>query len=225
MQPTSRPRIKVCCISSAEEARQAIAGGASALGLVARMPSGPGIISDEAIREIAHLVPPPVASFLLTSETSARQIIAHQRRVRTNTVQLVDDLSEGSYDEIREALPGIRLVQVIHVVGEEAVAEAGRVARHVDAVLLDSGNPKLSTKELGGTGRVHNWEISRRIRESLDVPVFLAGGLRADNVRQAIETVRPFGLDLCSGVRTDGKLDTRKLEEFFEAVKSVDSLK
>lgn len=189
--------------------------GASAIGLVARMPSGPGPISDDLIREIAATVPPPVATFLLTSETSVYEIIRHHQRTNTNTIQIVDSLSEGTYAQLRSALPSVKIVQVIHVVDEHSVNEAIRIAESVDAILLDSGNPSLKIKELGGTGRVHNWELSRRIRINAKCPVFLAGGLNPGNVRQAIETVRPYGVDVCSGVRTDGNLDIRKLELFF----------
>jgi phosphoribosylanthranilate isomerase len=211
------PRIKICCISSREEAKAAITYGASALGLVGQMPSGPGVISDALISEIARTVPPPIGTFLLTSETSAECIIAHQQRVFTNTIQLVDALAEGSYRQIREALPGIKLVQVIHVRDENSVDEALAIAGEVDGLLLDSGNPGLEIKILGGTGQVHNWHVSRKIVEQSTVPVFLAGGLNAGNVKEALDTVQPFGLDLCSGVRTDRKLDLRKLEAFFKA--------
>ncbi|WP_428662351.1 phosphoribosylanthranilate isomerase [Runella sp.] len=213
-----KPRVKICCISSLLEAKLAIEAGASALGLVGNMPSGPGVISDELIAQIAKAVPPPVATFLLTSETTPEAIIAHHQRVHTTTVQIVDALSEGSYQQIREALPGVKLVQVIHVIDEKTVEEAVLAAEFVDAILLDSGNPNLKIKELGGTGRVHNWAISRKIRESIPVPLFLAGGLNVDNVREAIETVEPFGLDLCSSVRTNGQLDSAKLEAFFAAI-------
>ncbi|MBO0952035.1 phosphoribosylanthranilate isomerase [Fibrella forsythiae] len=211
-------RVKICCISSPDEARLAISLGASALGLVGPMPSGPGVITDEQIAAIARMVPPPIATFLLTSETDAEQIIAHQKRVNTNTVQIVDALTTGKYDQIRAALPGIWLVQVIHVIDQQSVEEALCIAPHVDALLLDSGNPNMAVKELGGTGRVHDWALSRQIRDQSPVPVFLAGGLRPDNVRQAIEAVQPFGLDLCSGVRTNGHLDPVKLEAFMNAV-------
>lgn len=214
----SSPRVKICCISSPDEARLAIALGASALGLVGPMPSGPGVITDEQIAAIASTVPPPIATFLLTSETDSEQIIAHQQRVHTNTIQLVDELKTGDYEQIRAALPGICLVQVIHVLDQGSVAEALRIAPHVDALLLDSGNPTLAVKELGGTGRVHDWSLSRQIRDQSPVPIFLAGGLRPDNVRQAIEAVQPFGLDLCSGVRTNGHLDPAKLDAFMTAV-------
>lgn len=213
-----RPFVKICCIASVEEAELAVAQGASALGLVARMPSGPGPISDELIRTIARLVPPPVASFLLTSETVVSDIVAHHHRTHTNTIQLVDALHEEQYGDLKSQLPAVRIVQVIHVVGEASVEEAVRVSEQVDALLLDSGNPQLSVKELGGTGRVHDWSLSRRIVAQSRVPVFLAGGLHAGNVRRALDEVQPYGLDLCSGVRTDGRLDPRKLEQFFRAL-------
>ncbi|MBK8148006.1 MAG: phosphoribosylanthranilate isomerase [Acidobacteria bacterium] len=213
-----KPKIKICCISSSGEASLAIAAGASALGLVGPMPSGPGVITDEEIFAIARDVPPPIATFLLTSETRAADIVAHHRRVRTNTIQIVDALENRAYQEIRAALPGIKLVQVIHVIDERSVDGACEIAPLVDSILLDSGNPNLSVKELGGTGRVHDWKLSRRIVEICGKPVFLAGGIRASNVREAYEHVGPFGFDLCSSVRTDGRLDPRKLDEFFTSL-------
>lgn len=212
------PKIKICCISSLDEAFTAIEAGASALGLVGQMPSGPGVIPDALIMQIAAAIPPPIGTFLLTSETSVPQIVAHWNRTRTNTIQLVDSLTEGSYQELRNALPGIKLVQVIHVLNEKSVEQAIQVSTSVDAILLDSGNPNLNVKELGGTGRTHNWKISRRIRESIPVPLFLAGGLNSRNVRAAIDEVQPFGIDICSGVRTHGKLDAQKLHHFIQEI-------
>ena len=215
------PKVKICCISSAQEALDSIAFGASALGLVGHMPSGPGVIDDITIRQIAQIVPPPIGTFLLTSEVKASKVIQHHQKVHTNTIQIVDALAEGTYQEIREALPGVKLVQVIHVVDESSMDEALSIAPEVDAILLDSGNPSLAVKELGGTGRVHDWALSRRIRESAGKPIFLAGGLRPDNVRRAIDLVQPYGLDLCSGVRTNGQLDLYKLEAFFKEVEKI----
>jgi phosphoribosylanthranilate isomerase len=219
MNPT--PRVKICCIQSVEEAWLAILHGAAALGLVSEMPSGPGVISEETIAEIAAAVPPGVATFLLTSQQDAEAIIAQQRRCRVNTLQLVDRLQRGSYEDLRRALPGIKIVQVIHVTGKESVAEAVAVAAQVDAILLDSGNPALQVKELGGTGRVHDWRLSKQIRDRLPIPLYLAGGLKPENVAAAIRQVSPFGLDICSGVRTDGKLDQTKLAAFFAAVRAA----
>lgn len=216
-----RTRIKICCISSTAEARMAINHGADALGLVGKMPSGPGPIPDWLISEIVRTIQPPIASFLLTSEQSSEEIIYHVKRVDTNTVQIVDELTTGTYDDIRTALPHLKIVQVIHVADEKSIEEAVRVSSSVDALLLDSGNPKASLKTLGGTGNVHNWEISREIVKTVNIPIFLAGGLHSNNVRQAIETVQPFGVDICSGVRTEGRLDPGKLEAFIKAVHSL----
>src|SRR5215813_9203696 len=206
MRPTKIPRVKICCISSVQEAAMAVAAGASALGLVSQMPSGPGVISDELIAEIAATVPPAIGTFLLTSLQSVNEIVEQQRRCRTNTIQICDHLIHGTHRELKKALPGISIVQVVHVTGPESVDEAVSVAPHVDAILLDSGNQKLAVKELGGTGRTHDWALSREIRESIDVPMFLAGGLNPNNVAEAIAAVEPFGVDICSGVRTAGKL-------------------
>lgn len=215
-----KPVIKICCIKNNEEAGIAIEAGASAIGLVAKMPSGPGPIDDELIRIIAAGVPPPIATFLLTSETSAEEIIRHHFRTFTNTIQIVDELSSGTFEQIKKAIPSVKIVKVIHVIDEDSIEEALRISIHVDAILLDSGNPNLRIKELGGTGRVHNWKLSRRIVEQVKCPVFLAGGLTPENVRQAVEEVRPFGVDVCTGVRTDGLLDRIKLDKFIsETVK------
>lgn len=208
-------RIKICCIRNVGEAQLAVRHGAAALGLVSAMPSGPGVIAEEAIAEIASTVPPGVATFLLTSRRDADGIIAQQRRCRANTLQLCDSVEPGCHAKLRSNLPGISLVQVIHVTGPESLKEAVAVATHVDALLLDSGNQQLAVKELGGTGRTHDWHISRQIVAATRVPVFLAGGLTPENVAKAIEEVRPFGLDVCSGLRTDGNLDEAKVKRFF----------
>lgn len=214
-------RVKVCCIATEQEAGLAVRAGVSAIGLVSRMPSGPGPIPDHRIREIAATVPPGVATFLLTSETTAGPIIAQQQFCRTNTLQLVDEVEPDVHLRLRDALPGVSIVQVIHVRDEDAIRQSVAVAPLVDAILLDSGNPSLATKVLGGTGRAHDWSVSRKIRDAVDVPVFLAGGLNPENVLSAIQQVSPFGVDVCSGLRIDGKLDEAKLGRFMRAVREA----
>jgi phosphoribosylanthranilate isomerase len=216
-------RVKICCISSLEEARIAVSLGASALGLVSEMPSGPGVIAEERIREIAARVPPGVSSFLLTAKTDPHEIADQHRRMGTQVLQLCDRLPGGAHDTLRRSVPEARLVQVVHVTGPESVDEACSVAARVDALLLDSGRPDAGTKELGGTGRRHDWGVSREILRVVDVPVFLAGGLDAGNVAEAIRGVRPYGVDLCSGVRTDGRLDETKLTAFMVAVRAAET--
>ncbi|HUL43858.1 MAG TPA: phosphoribosylanthranilate isomerase [Bacteroidota bacterium] len=217
-EPGNRTRVKICCIQDLEEARLAISHGASAIGLVSAMPSGPGPIPESRIAVIAASVPPGIDTFLLTSEQTPEAVIRQQRALHVRTLQLVDEFPPEGYTRLRAELPGIRIVQVLHVRSEKAVGEAVDLAPHVDAILLDSGNPELRTKELGGTGKVHDWAISRKIVEAIDKPVYLAGGLKPENVRRAIESVKPFAVDVCSGVRTNGRLDKKKLADFFAAV-------
>ncbi len=196
----------------------AIRYGASAIGLVSAMPSGPGPIEEGLIAEIAAVVPPGVATFLLTCKQDVKAIVDQQRRLRVNTIQICDRLEVGSHQRLKKELPGISLVQVIHVTGPESIEEAMSVAPLVDAILLDSGNQSLPVKELGGTGRTHDWNLSRQIRKKVSVPLFLAGGLKGENVASAVSAVQPFGVDVCSGVRTNGSLDESKLKEFMSAV-------
>lgn len=209
--------MKICCISSEAELALAVAAGASLVGLVSQMPSGPGVIDDALIAALVRRVPPGVTSVLLTSRRDVGDLVRHLRELAPAAVQIVDAAAAGTHASLRAALPGVRIIQVIHVVGPASLDEALAVAPHVDALLLDSGNPSATVRELGGTGRRHDWAISRAIREQSHVPVFLAGGLRPQNVREAVDQVGPFGLDVCSGVRTAGALDSAKVEAFMRA--------
>lgn len=211
-------RLKVCCIADEREAALAIRHGASALGLVARMPSGPGTIDDEAIARIARAVPPGVATFLLTPKKDAEELLAQHAAAGTTTVQFVDAVGPEVYAAFRRQRPGIGLVQVIHVEGPASLDRALEAAPLVDALLLDSGRPGAAVPELGGTGRTHDWSVSRAIVDRCGKAVWLAGGLRPDIVAEAIAAVRPFGVDVCSGLRTDGRLDETKLAAMVRAL-------
>lgn len=215
-------RLKVCCIADIEEANLAIRTGASLLGLVSEMPSGPGVIDEEMIARIANRTPPGVTSTLLTSATGAEAILGQQKRTGVRALQLVDEVSAELLRELRNALPGVGLMPVIHVRDRAAIEEAARLAPHCHALLLDSGNPTLAVKELGGTGRVHDWEVSAELVRSVSVPVFLAGGLNPENITRALQQVRPFGIDICSGVRTENKLDANKLSALMAAIRAHD---
>ena len=218
MSTTGRTRIKICCMASIAEAQLALDAGADALGFVMRMPSGPGPIAESLAREIIATVPREVPTFMLTSEIEADAILAQLDTTGANTVQIVDFVTPGTRDRLRKALPDLCIVQVVHVTGPESVDEARIAAGTSDMILLDSGNPAAKVRELGGTGRVHDWSVSRAIREAIDIPLWLAGGLRAENVRDANAAVEPYGVDVCSGVRTGGALDDRKVRAFAAAV-------
>jgi phosphoribosylanthranilate isomerase len=214
-------RIKMCCIMNDRESQIAIAAGATALGFVSEMPSGPGVIDETTIAEIVATVPSVIATFLLTAKQDIDAIADQQNRTGVNTIQLCDSLPVGSHEKLRRALPGISIVQVIHVTSEKSVAEALSIAPAVDGLLLDSGRPEATVRELGGTGRIHDWEISRRIRNAAPVPVYLAGGLNTENVEAAIKQVRPFGVDLCSGIRREGALIEDLAHGFTNAVRQA----
>lgn len=201
----------------------AVTAGADALGLVARMPSGPGPIPDATIADVTAFVPPPVATFLLTSETTAEAISSHIRATNPSTVQVVSHIDPAESEKLAALEPHVRRVQVIHVEGPEALDLIPAYAPHVHAFLLDSGRPNAAVAELGGTGRAHDWAVSAAFVQATERPVFLAGGLSAANVADAIRQVRPYGLDLCSGVRTDGQLDPEKLAAFVSAVERTDT--
>jgi phosphoribosylanthranilate isomerase len=221
-----RIRLKVCCIQSEEEARLAVSLGADCLGLVAAMPSGPGPIDDDRIARIARSVPQGIATFLLTSRTDPEALVDHVRRCACSHLQICDMPHPDAYAHLRRNCPGTQLVQVIHVQDEQSVEEAGDAARAVDLLLLDSGRTRGVGKgavELGGTGRTHDWALSRRIVSDSPVPVFLAGGLREENVAEAVSSVRPSGVDLCNGVRTAGELDAAKLAAFVRALRLAES--
>jgi phosphoribosylanthranilate isomerase len=218
-----RTRLKVCCILSAEEARLAIRLGADALGLVAHMPCGPNIIDDDLISRIVRSVPPPISAFLLTSRTEPDDVVSHVLASGADTVQLVDAVPDATHAALRRHAPSVRIVQVLHVADETALDEARRLEHAVDAFLLDSGRPEAAVKVLGGTGRTHDWHISARIVSSIQRPVFLAGGIRPDNVADAIRTVRPFGIDLCTGIRPDGRLNESRLQSLISQIRAADA--
>jgi phosphoribosylanthranilate isomerase len=217
-----RTRVKVCCIASKAEADLAVFAGADAVGLVGAMPSGPGPIPDDDIAAIAAATPPPVATFLLTSETLAKHISAHVKATRPTCVQIVAHIALEEARALAELEPRISRLQVIHVEDDDALDLIDVYSPFVDAFLLDSGRPSAPVAELGGTGRVHDWKISAEFVRRSRRPVFLAGGLTPANVGEAIATVRPYGLDLCSGLRTNGALDRQKLFAFMDAVRRGD---
>jgi phosphoribosylanthranilate isomerase len=218
----ARTRLKVCCIQSVDEVRVAVRHGADAVGLVGAMPSGPGPIDDAAIAEIAAAVPPPVAAVLLTAETDATAIADHVMRTRPTVVQVVSHVEPAVLARLKRVIPSTRLLQVVHVEDASSIERARAYAIHADALLLDSGRPSAAVAELGGTGRTHDWTLSRRIVDAVDRPVFLAGGIRPDNVAEAIAAVRPFGIDLCSGIREGLRLDPVRLAALTAAMAAAD---
>jgi phosphoribosylanthranilate isomerase len=211
--------IKICCIENIAEAEVAVQMGANALGLVSDMPSGPGVITDEQIRDIIAGIGPFVTSVLLTSKKTENELAQQIRFCNPDAVQLCAPVSMTTLVALGKSFPRTRLIRVIHISGRDSVREALDFQNHVSAFLLDSGRRIGPNKQLGGTGQPHDWRISSEIVRQVRVPVILAGGLNAENVSTAIKMVRPYALDVCSGVRSQGKLDEGKLAGFFKAVR------
>ena len=220
MNPIAKVRVKICCINSIKEAKLAIKYGASAIGLVSKMPSGPGPISEDLISKIAKQIPPFVSSVLLTSKQDPSKIIAQHKKCQTDVLQFVDRIKKEDFRKLRDGIPGIKFIQVIHVTDEDSISAAISIASYVDGILLDSGNPYLKVKRLGGTGQIHNWDISEKIRKQVKIPIILAGGLNSRNVINGLNQVNPYAVDVCNGVRTQNALDERKLSSFFNAINS-----
>ena len=194
--------------------------GADAMGLISWMPSGDRFLSDPEIQELAA-ANPNVERVLLTCKTDPDEIRHQVLDAGTDTVQLVERMAIADLEPLRSGLPGISLVQVVHVTGPAALQQALDVERYVDFILLDSGNPEGPDRTLGGTGNVHDWQVSREIVRAVRCPVFLAGGLGPDNVAEAIAEVQPFGVDVCSRLRPNGPLDEELLTKFFNAIRDV----
>ncbi len=211
-------KVKVCCIASPDEARLAVSFGVAAVGMVDETPSGEGTIPVETIAEIVRAVPRTTGTFVLTATTDIDRLVELYRATGVNTLQLWDPLEPEQYPELREKVPGIFIAQSIHVMGERALESARDIARHVDALVLDSGDSEPPFRWQNPTGQTHDWEASRRISDAIHLPILLAGGLTPDNVGRAIRVVRPYGVDVCSGVRKDGQLDQSLLVAFLEAV-------
>jgi len=212
-------KIKICCIKSKDELRKTIDEGVRYLGFVSLMPSGPGIIDDQTIRELALYTPKDVNTFLLTSRRTAKEVILQWCYCRTTTIQLCWPFSPESLHQVEQALPNVNIVTVLHVNGATSLKKAHQMLRASHSILLDTGNPNAKIPTLGGTGETHNWGISQKIRRALpDREIWLAGGLSAANVHIAIREVHPSGVDVCSGVRTNDQLDCPKLRAFLEQV-------
>jgi phosphoribosylanthranilate isomerase len=219
-----RTRVKICAVASPAEARAAAHAGADAVGIAGPMPpsaetrSAAPIETDTA-RAVFATAPPGVQAWLVTAETHANGVLQHLAFLNAAVVQITRRIDPGDHALIRGAAPWVRIVQVVRMQDEAALELAKGYARTADALLLDSGKPDATIADIDAPPRAHDWSACRQIVSMVDKPVYLAGGLNEANVGEAIQAVRPFGVDLTGGVRTMGKLDARKLSAFFAAVR------
>lgn len=201
------------------EAEAAARAGADLVGVVGPMPSGPGVLDPDACAVIAKAAPAWVTPVLLTASETAEAIADDVLKAGVRAVQIVRPVDPEVHRALNGLLPGVRRIQVIHVEDASALGQIPVYAGRVDAFLLDSGSPL--NDRLGGTGQTHDWSVSAEFVRRTAAPVFLAGGLTPDNAARAMIQVRPFGLDICSGVRMDNRLDPEKLAALMAAVSST----
>jgi len=213
-------RVQIAGVSSLEEALATADAGADALGFTVRLPHGvhDGLTEAKA-RGIVAALPPFVASVAITYVATPREAVELCRYLGVSTLQLHGSFPTHELPLIRAGLPHLKLIRAVHVTGPEAVAQARSLARHVDALILDTVDP--TTGRHGATGKTHDWSISRRIVEEVSAPVILAGGLTADNVAAAVAAVRPWGVDVHTGVEDpDGRRNLEKVRAFVRRAKA-----
>jgi phosphoribosylanthranilate isomerase len=218
---------KICCMQSEAEIDMAAAAGARAVGIVGPMPNGAGFLDEETAARLARYAVKrhgdKVWATLLTKRTRAADIADHVAATGANAVQIVDRPEAGTHAFLRARFPALKILQVIHVEDERAINEARDCGAEVDAILLDSGKPSAASPTFGGTGDTHDWSVSRRIVETCGRPAFLAGGLTPQNAGEALRAVRPYGLDICSGLREKDRgyaLNVEKLAAFAAALRA-----
>ncbi|MFN8558227.1 MAG: phosphoribosylanthranilate isomerase [Dehalococcoidia bacterium] len=214
-------RVQIAGISNLEDALAVERAGADAIGFTLGLPTGPHNGLDEhGARAIIRALPPLIVPLLITYLVTAAEVVPLCRYLGVSTVQLHAPADPAEIAAMRAGLPGLKVILAVHVTGEEAVAEAVRVAPHADALILDTYDP--ATGRHGATGRTHDWAISRRIVEASPAPVILAGGLTPENVGAAVRQVRPWAVDVHTGVeRPDGATDHARVAAFVRAAREA----
>lgn len=207
-------RIQIAGVSSLEEALAAADAGVDALGFTVRLPTGVhDDLTEAKARGIVAALPPFVASVAITYVDTPREAVELCRYLGVTTLQLHGPFPTQEIPVLRVGLPHLKIIRAVHVTGPEAVAQARALARQVDALILDTYDP--ATGRHGATGKTHDWTISRQIVDGVPVPVILAGGLTPDNVADAIAAVRPWGVDVHTGIeRPDGSRDLDHIRAF-----------
>lgn len=214
-------RVQIAGVSSLEEALALEKAGADALGFTVRLPEGihDGLTEAKA-RSIVAALPPFITAVAITYAGSAREAVDLCRYLGVGAVQLHGEFPAGELEMLRAAMPHLKIILPVLVTGAEAVQEARVLERRVDALILDTYDP--ATGRRGATGKTHNWRISRQIVEAVRAPVILAGGLTPENVAEAIAVVRPWAVDVHTGVEdSDGRRNLRKMRAFIAAAKAA----
>jgi phosphoribosylanthranilate isomerase len=193
-----KTKVKICGITNEEDALKASILGANYLGFLVEIDFAEDKVTRKQAKDIIRKLPLEVEPVFVTYLKKAKPIIEIAKEIKPSIIQLHNDISLEEIGKIRIKLPKIKLTKSISVIDENSIGEAKKYEKYVDFILLDT----KSGKRKGGTGKVHNWDISRKIVKSVNKKVFLAGGLNPDNVLEAIKKVKPYAVDTNSGVKS-----------------------
>lgn len=201
-------RVKICGVTNHTDLRAVERAGADAVGVIAGVPvDSPRAVSLDAAAELLGAAPPFLTTTLVTMPESVEKAVEAAETVDPDVLQLHTDSPPAELRSIREAITG-KLVAVVDAAEPERVRT---IAPAVDGVLIDS----IDDDGGGGTGETHDWDATSEVVSTLDVPVILAGGLTPDNVAVAVGTVRPFAVDVATGVeRSGGRKDHDAVRAF-----------
>lgn len=214
-------RVKICGIKRIEDAFSAVRWGADSVGfLVGQRHASPDFVTPDQAREMILRLPPFITKVMVTHLHTAKEVVALADQVCPDTVQLHGEIPHNEIRELRRQRPHLRILKSFHIVDEASIEYGVPYVGIVDAFVLDSVN--VETGEIGGTGLTHDWTISRRVVARYPTPVILAGGLTPENVQDAIHAVRPYAVDVNSGLKdAQGFKDHAKIHTFVDSVKAV----
>ncbi|MDE1169834.1 MAG: phosphoribosylanthranilate isomerase [Verrucomicrobium sp.] len=214
-------RVKICGIKRLEDAFSAIRWGADSIGfLVGQRHTSTDFISAAEAAEIIRRLPPFISKVMVTHFSRAEEILPLVDEACVDTLQLHGQIPPAELQIIRDKRPHLRILKSLHIIDEASVESGVPYYKFVDGFVVDSLNAE--TGQIGGTGMVHDWSISRRVVSRYPIPVILAGGLTPENVQEAIHAVKPFAVDANSGLKdAAGFKDHAKIHAFIDNAKSL----
>lgn len=200
-------RVKICGITHTDDLDVVVSAGADAIGLIVDVPvETPREITPTDAVELARATPPFVTTVLVTMPETPESTVELAERIQPDVLQVHGDLTPGDLAYLSAKVSG-------DVIKAVSPGDAERYDTVADALLVDS----LEASGAGGTGEPHDWSRTRTLVEELSSPVVLAGGLTPENVSEAIETVRPFAVDVASGVEArPGRKDPEAVASFVD---------
>lgn len=211
-----RTRVKICGITNLEDARASVDAGADAIGFV-YFPESPRSVDEDISGEIIRKVGPFITTVGVFVNESVARIKEVVERAGLHVVQLHGSEEPDFVEAVRVELPNTQIIKALKIANLDDFVSIGAYA--VDAVLLDTFHGELH----GGSGKKFDWDLVLKASMPDNMPFILAGGLKPGNIKDAISKVRPFAVDVSSGVeREPGKKDPKKIKEFIDRIREYE---